>query len=58
MAEVAHSRGVHCQSQIIARINALLVVDGPARLNHGCHACFGGQLHTIGEGKERVGCHA
>ncbi len=57
MLEVAHACEHHAHALGIAVVDAVLVLDGAARLHHCGDACFVGDGNTVREWEEGVGSH-
>src|SRR5579864_716347 len=55
MPEMPDSREDHGQSQLVCRSDHVLVLDRPARLDHGGGPGIGYRLKSVRKRKERIG---
>lgn len=54
MLEVSHTSHYHAHSMSVAIVYAILVFDGPSRLDNSGNSFFIGDLYTIREGEKGV----
>ena len=54
---MTNSCGHHRDAMFVAIVERKLILDGTTRLNNCGHTFISGNLHTVGEGEESVGCH-